>query len=79
MDHSVQAYLKRLSTEKLETALAYYLKENQLEDHSSEIKLILAELEQRYVPEEPTTQQLKAWENFLRRTNSPANEEVTPE
>lgn len=79
MDHSVQAYLKRLSTEKLETALAYYLQENQVEDHSSEIKMILAELERRYVPEEPKPQQLLAWENFLRKRESLENGEFTLE
>ena len=79
MDHSVQAYLKRLSTEKLETALAYYLQENQVEDHSSEIKMILAELERRYVPEEPTPQQLLAWETFLRKRESLENGEFTLE
>ena len=79
MDHSVQAYLKRLSTEKLETALAYYLQENQVEDHSSEIKMILAELERRYVPEESTPQQLLAWENFLRKRKSLENGKFTLE
>lgn len=45
MEHSVQAYLKRVSTEKLEVFLRQYSQEKETYDHI--IPLILAELEQR--------------------------------
>ena len=67
MDHSIQAYMKRLSTEKLETALDFYIQPDKIDDHCYEILLILDELRQRFVPTELTPGELQALEKYKRR------------
>lgn len=64
MDHSVQAYLKRMSTEKLEAALRYYLQEDPGQDPCYEVMAILGELKRRFVPGKLSPQERQAWERF---------------
>lgn len=67
MDHSVQAYLQGMSTEKLEGALQHYLREDQIGDHRDAIVLILDELRRRFAPGKPTPQELQVLERHKRR------------
>lgn len=47
MDHSVQAYLKRLSSEKLEKFLQDYQRNQHSEDFSKIIDAVVQELDRR--------------------------------
>ena len=67
MDHSVQGYLERLSTQELEGALQYYLRADKIGDHYSAVLSIINELKRRFVPDEMTPQELEALERYKRR------------
>lgn len=67
MDHSVQGYLQRMSTEELEGALQYYLREDQIDDHHDAIRDILNELQRRHVSTELTPRERELFEKFLQR------------
>ena len=67
MDHTIQAYMKRLPTEKLENALDFYIQSDRINDHCYEILLILDEIRQRFVPTELTPGDLQALEEYKRR------------
>lgn len=67
MDHSVQAYLQRLSTKELEGALQHYLRGDHIEDHYDAIRAILNELHKRYEPMEPTPRELELYERMLQK------------
>lgn len=67
MDHSVQGYLQRMSTEELEGALQYYLREDQIDDHHDAIRDILNELQRRHIPTELTPRERELFEKFLQR------------
>lgn len=69
MDHSVQSYIKRLSTEKLDQVLMEYLRPPNGESPNSEIVLlILKELEERERQNpEPIPPEVQAlWDEFER-------------
>ena len=67
MDRSAQGYLQRLSTKELEGALQYYLLEDQIDDYHDAIREVLDELRNRYVPTEPTSEELEICERMLQK------------
>lgn len=69
MDHSVQSYIKRLSTEKLDQALMEYLRPSNGEKLNADVVLlILKELEERERQNpEPITPEIQAlWDEYMR-------------
>lgn len=50
MDHSLQSYMERRSTEELEAALKLYLEKDDMEQYGQVIIMILDILRQRHPP-----------------------------
>ncbi len=65
-DHSLRGYLKRRTTEELDSLLAYYLQETNHENYEHTILEILHVLKERYVPERTSEAALRVKELLLR-------------
>ena len=64
MDHSIQAYLQRIPTEKLIREIESSLQEGKWQNNRYAIMMIFAELQQRAASDKKLLQALQEWEKY---------------